>query len=139
MTRQYDARWIRWRLMWPMMTWMILCLALTGSSEAWGQVRVASDGNIVMTSADLRGLLVAAETARAEADALRRSLEEERALSRGYEAKTQALVAALGAERTSWQDLEDALNAELRDARRQRMSWGITGFGVGVLAGLMIQ
>jgi len=92
-----------------------------------------------MTSADLRGLLVAAETARAEADALRRSLEEERALSRGHEAKTQALVAALGAERTSWQDLEDALNAELRDARRQRMSWGITGFGVGVLAGLMIQ
>ena len=116
-----------------------MCLALTGSSGAWGQVRVASDGNIVMTSADLRGLLVAAETARAEADALRRSLEEERALSRGYEAKTQALVAALGAERTSWQDLEDALNAELRDTRRQRMSWGITGFGVGVLAGLMIQ
>lgn len=139
MTKRYEERWRRWRLMWPMMIWMISLLGPIGSSGAWGQVRVASDGNIVMTSADLRGLLVAAETARAEADALRRSLEEERALSRGYEAKTQALVAALGAERSSWQDLENALNAELRDTRRQRMSWGITGFGVGVLAGLMIR
>ena len=116
------------------MTWLLVRIE---SSE--GSVRAINGDTVVMTSGDLRGLLVAAEGARAEADALRRSLEEERALSRGYEAKAQALVAALGAERSSWQDLENALNAELRDAKRQRMSWGITGFGVGVLAGLMIR
>ena len=134
----------RLRRRWPLllltlltMAWLIWSLVQIESSE--GSVRALDSNTIVMTSGDLRGLLVAAEGARAEADALRRSLEEERALSRGYEAKTQALVAALGAERSSWQDLENALNAELRDARRQRMSWGITGFGFGVLAGLMIQ
>ena len=116
---------------------MIWSLVQIGSSE--GSVRAINGDTIVMTSGDLRGLLIAAETARAEADALRRSLEEERALSRGYEAKTQALVAALGAERTSWQDLENALNAELRACRQQKTAWGLTGFGFGVLAGLMIQ
>jgi len=102
-------------------------------------VRVASDGNIVMTSADLRGLLVAAETARAEADALREVISAERSTARGCSLRAEVLAAAIEAERASWRQLEDALNAELRDARRQRMSWGITGFGVGVLAGLMIQ
>ena len=139
MTRQYEARWRRWRLMWPMMIWMISLLGPIGSSGAWGQVRVASDGNIIMTSADLRGLLVAAETARAEADALREVISAERGTARGCSLRAEALAAAIEAERASWRDLEAALNAELRDARRQRMSWGITGFGVGVLAGLMIQ
>jgi len=125
--------------MWPMMIWMISLLGPIGSSEAWGQVRVASDGNIVMTSADLRGLLVAAETARAEADALREVISAERSTARGCSLRAEVLAAAIEAERASWRQLEDALNAELRDARRQRMSWGITGFGVGVLAGLMIQ
>ena len=134
----------RLRRRWPLllltlltMAWLIWSLVQIESSE--GSVRALDSNTIAMTSGDLRGLLMAAETSRAEADALRRSLEEERSLTRGYEAKTQALVAALGAERTSWQDLENALNAELRDTRRQRMSWGITGFGVGVLAGLMVQ
>ena len=139
MTRQYEARWRRWRLMWPMMIWMISLLGPIGSSGAWGQVRVASDGNIIMTSADLRGLLVAAETARAEADALREVISAERSTARGCSLRAEVLAAAIEAERASWRQLEDALNAELRDARRQRMSWGITGFGVGVLAGLMIQ
>ena len=134
----------RLRRRWPLllltlltMAWLIWSLVQIESSE--GSVRALDSNTIVMTSGDLRGLLLAAETSRADADTLRRSLEEERALSRGYEAKAQALVAALGAERSSWQDLENALNAELRDARRQRMSWGITGFGFGVLAGLIIQ
>ena len=139
MTRQYEARWRRWRLMWPMMIWMISLLGPIGSSGAWGQVRVASDGNIIMTSADLRGLLVAAEPARAEADALREVISAERSTARGCSLRAEVLAAAIEAERASWRQLEDALNAELRDARRQRMSWGITGFGVGVLAGLMIQ
>ena len=134
----------RLRRRWPLllltlltMAWLIWSLVQIESSE--GSVRALDSNTIVMTSGDLRGLLVAAEGARAEADALRRSLEEERALSRGYEAKTQALVAALGAERSSWQDLENALNAELRATRQQKTAWGLTGFGFGVLAGLMIQ
>ena len=134
----------RLRRRWPLllltlltMAWLIWSLVQIESSE--GSVRALDSNTIVMTSGDLRGLLIAAETARAEADTLRRSLEEERALSRGYEAKTQALVAALGAERTSWQDLENALNAELRATRQQKTAWGLTGFGFGVLAGLMIQ
>ena len=134
----------RLRRRWPLllltlltMAWLIWSLVQIESSE--GSVRALDSNTIVMTSGDLRGLLIAAETARAEADALRRYLEEERALTRGYEAKTQALVAALGAERTSWQDLENALNAELRATRQQKTAWGLTGFGFGVLAGLMIQ
>ncbi len=134
----------RLRRRWPLllltlltMAWLIWSLVQIESSE--GSVRALDSNTIVMTSGDLRGLLIAAETARAEADALRRSLEEERALSRGYEAKTQALVAALGAERSSWQDLENALNAELRATRQQKTAWGLTGFGFGVLAGLIIQ
>ena len=139
MTRQYEARWRRWRLMWPMMTWMILCLALTGSSGAWGQVRVASDGNIVMTSADLRGLLVAAETARAEADALREVISAERGTARGCSLRAEALAAAIEAERASWRELEAAMNADLRKARREKVSWGITGLAFGVIAGALVQ
>ena len=139
MMKQYGKRWIPWRLMWPMMTWMILCLALTGSSEAWGQVRVASDGNIVMTSADLRGLLVAAETARAEADALREVISAERSTAKGCSLRAEVLSAAIEAERASWRQLEDALNAELRTARREKVSWGITGLAFGVIAGALVQ
>ena len=130
-------RWPLLLLMLATMGWMIWLLVQIESSE--GSVRAINGDTIVMTSGDLRGLLIAAETARAEADTLRRSLEEERALSRGYEAKAQTLVAALGAERSSWQDLENALNAELRATRQQKTAWGLTGFGFGVLAGLMIQ
>ena len=130
-------RWPLLLLMLATMGWMIWLLVRIESSE--GSVRAIDSNTVVMTSGDLRGLLIAAETARAEADTLRRSLEEERALSRGYEAKAQTLVAALGAERSSWQDLENALNAELRATRQQKTAWGLTGFGFGVLAGLMIQ
>ena len=137
MMERLRRRWPLLLLMLATMGWMIWLLVQIESSE--GAVRAINGDTIVMTSGDLRGLLLAAETSRAEADALRRSLEEERALSRGYEAKTQALVAALGAERTSWQDLENALNAELRATRQQKTPWGLTGFGFGVLAGLMIQ
>ena len=110
-----------------------------GSSEAWGQVRVASDGNIVMTSADLRGLLVAAETARAEADALREVVSAERSTAKGCSLRAEVLSAAIEAERASWRQLEDALNAELRTARREKVSWGITGLAFGVLAGALLQ
>lgn len=102
-------------------------------------MRVASDGNIVMTSADLRGLLVAAETARAEADALREVVSAERSTARGCSLRTEALAAAIDAERSSWRQLENALNAELRATRQQKTAWGLTGFGFGVLAGLMVQ
>jgi len=137
MMERLKRRWPLLLLTLATMGWMIWLLVQIESSE--GSVRAIDSNTVVMTSGDLRGLLIAAETARAEADALRRSLEEERSLTRGYEAKAQALVAALGAERSSWQDLENALNAELRACRQQKTAWGLTGFGFGVLAGLMIQ
>lgn len=139
MTRQYEARWRRCQLMWLMMIWTIWCLALTGSSEAWGQVRVASDGNVVMTSADLRGLLLAAETARAEADALREVVSAERSTAKGCSLRAEVLSAAIEAERASWRQLEDALNADLRTARREKVSWVITGLAFGVIAGALLQ
>lgn len=92
-----------------------------------------------MTSGDLRGLLLAAETARAEADALREVISAERSTAKGCSLRAEVLAAAIEAERASWRELEDALNTDLRKARRERTTWGVTGFAFGVLAGAMLQ
>ena len=49
------------------------------------------------------------------------------------------LAAAIEAERASWRELEAAMNAELRTARRERTSWGITGMAFGVITGAMLR
>ena len=46
---------------------------------------------------------------------------------------------AIEAERASWRQLEDALNADLRTARREKVSWVITGLAFGVIAGALVQ
>ena len=51
----------------------------------------------------------------------------------------EALRQIIEAERASWRQLEDALNADLRTARREKVSWVITGLAFGVIAGALVQ
>ena len=137
MIERLKRRWPLLLLTLATMGWMIWSLVQIESSE--GSVRALDSNTIVMTSGDLRGLLVAAEGARAEADALREVISAERSTARGCSLRAEVLAAAIEAERASWRELEAAMNAELRTARREKVSWGITGLAFGVVAGALVQ